>query len=172
MRSSGTSWELRRSRLSSFWQRSPFIATLVPGVGPSAVPDAVTAAASLALALLAAVTIREGRRESHTELVHRKLERLYTPLYHEVVASQGRIYGPKEGRGANGIQKSVGPYWENYVMPVMSANLHLASPELVEVYWRVTRSNQTKELAKEFCDRVRMDYHSLVSELARLGGTG
>jgi len=145
------------------------VATLVPGLGPSVVPDAVTAAASLALALLAAVTIREGRRSSRTELVTKKLERLYSPLFHEVEESQGHVLGPKMERGIRaGAPPSM--YWETYIEPLMSENLHLASPELVEVYWRVTRSDQTEELAKEFCDRVRIDYHRLVAELARLGG--
>ena len=148
------------------------IATLVPGLGPTLFPELVTAGTSLALTYFAAVTIREGRRNSRTELVTKKLERLYSPLYHEVEASEGHIYGPELPNWASGHSTSSGTYWENYVEPMMSANLHLASQELVELYWKLKRSDQSDALAKEFCDRVRTDHQTLTNELRRLGGGG
>ena len=145
------------------------IATLVPGLGPMLFPELVTAGTSLALTYFAAVTIREGRRRSRSDLVFKKLEHLYSPLYHIVEESEGRIFSPFEVPVRATTLSDILTFWDDGVVSLMGKALHLATPELVEVYWRVKRSAERSEaLAKEFSDRVRSDYNHLMRELPKM----
>jgi len=145
------------------------IATLVPGLGPTLFPELVTAGTSLALTYFAAVTIREGRRKSRSDLVFKKLEQLYSPLFHIVEQSEGRIFSAFQIPVRASTLSEILTFWDDRVVPVMGTALHLATPELVEVYWRVNRSEERSEdLAKEFSDRVRSDYNHLMRELRKM----
>ena len=145
------------------------IATLIPGLGPTLFPELVTAGTSLALTYFAAVTIREGRRKSRSDLVFKKLKQLYSPLFHIVEESEGHIFEVYQAPARVSSISEILTFWDNRVVPLMRQSLHLATPEMVEVYWRVNRSTERSEaLATEFSDRVRSDYNRLMMELRRM----
>ena len=142
---------------------------LIPSLGPSLIPSVVSALTSVALTYFAAVTIREGRRKSRSDLVFKKFEQLYSPLFHVVEESGGHIFEVYQAPARVISISEILTFWDNRVVPLMRQALHLASAELVEVYWRVTRSEERSEaLATEFSDRVRSDYNRLMMELRRM----
>ena len=146
------------------------IAVLIPPLGPAVLPSVVSAAATVVIAYFAASESKAMRRGARFQLMFRRLEALYTPLYHAVVESEGKIYAHRSGPWVSSREILPVAYWEGIIEPLMSQNLHLASPELIGIYWKVKTSDQSEALAKEFSDCVKVEFERLAKELRWTAG--
>lgn len=92
------------------------------------------------------------------------------PLYHAVKESGDNTYAHRMGPWVSSRDTVPVAHWEGVIEPLMSQNLHLASPELTEIYWKVKNSDQSEALSKEFSACVHADYDRLTAELYRIDG--
>ena len=129
---------------------------------------------SFTIASFAVITWRESRRQARIRQITKRLELLYSPVYHAIEASNGNLFEQLNIRKDEGFV-AYRQYWNEDIAPRMAKQYYLASPQLQEIYWNIRRVLQEtrrwdKESERAFCRRASMEYARLVRDLNKLSG--